>query len=230
MAERPPMSNPYLGGAFAPVQQEYTLTELEVSGTIPEHLDGRYLRNGPNPIGEIDPALYHWFIGDAMVHGIRIRDKKAEWYRNRYVRGPQTVQALGEIPPPGRHVGLLPIGANTNVIGHAGRTIALIEGGISCYELTDALDTVGACDFDGTLPGGYAAHPKRDPDTDPPTLDRWTVDLAYGKVRESRLDDRAQEFSRVNERRLGKRYRFGYTPAVGERVPESTLLKHDLIG
>src|SRR5574337_1680945 len=165
MAERPPMSNPYLGGAFAPVQQEYTLTELEVSGTIPEHLDGRYLRNGPNPIGEIDPALYHWFIGDAMVHGIRIRDKKAEWYRNRYVRGPQTVQALGEIPPPGRHVGLLPIGANTNVIGHAGRTIALIEGGISCYELTDELDTVGVCDFDGTLSGGYTAHPKRDPDT-----------------------------------------------------------------
>jgi len=33
------------------------------------------------------------------------------------------------------------------------------------YELTDELDTLGACDFDGTLPGGYTAHPHRDPDT-----------------------------------------------------------------
>jgi carotenoid cleavage dioxygenase len=157
------MANPYLEGLFAPIQHEYTLTDLEVTGTIPQHLDGRYLRNGPNPIGEIDPALYHWFIGDGMVHGLRIRDGKAEWYRNRFVRGPVTAKTLGERPPRGQHVGVSPIGANTNVIGHAGRTFALIEAGVSAYELTDELDTVGACDFDGTLPGGYVAHPKRDP-------------------------------------------------------------------
>jgi carotenoid cleavage dioxygenase-like enzyme len=46
---------PYLQGPFAPLQDEYTLTDLEVAGTIPDYLDGRYLRNGPNPIGEIDP-------------------------------------------------------------------------------------------------------------------------------------------------------------------------------
>src|SRR2546430_6778815 len=33
------------------------------------------------------------------------------------------------------------------------------------YELTYELDTVGPCDFAGTLPGGYTAHPKRDPAT-----------------------------------------------------------------
>ena len=33
------------------------------------------------------------------------------------------------------------------------------------YELTDELDTVGPCDFDGTLSGGYTAHPHRDPTT-----------------------------------------------------------------
>ena len=27
------------------------------------------------------------------------------------------------------------------------------------------MDTVGVCDFDGTLTGGYTAHPKRDPET-----------------------------------------------------------------
>jgi carotenoid cleavage dioxygenase len=50
-------------------------------------------------------------------------------------------------------------------VGHAGKTLALVEGGVANYELTDQLDTVGPCDFDGTLAGGYAAHPHRDPRT-----------------------------------------------------------------
>ncbi|MGB8404602.1 MAG: carotenoid oxygenase family protein [Mycobacterium sp.] len=158
------MTNRYLEGVFAPMPEELTLTDLDVAGTIPDYLDGRYLRNGPNPIGEVDPELYHWFIGDGMVHGIRIRDGKAEWYRNRWVRGPMTAQALGE-PGPTGHFGPSGIGANTNVLAHAGKTLALIEGGIANYELTDELDTVGICDFDGTLTGGYTAHPKRDPET-----------------------------------------------------------------
>ncbi len=53
---------------------------------------------------------------------------------------------------------------NTNVIGHAGRTYAIVEAGARPYELTDELDTVGPSDFGGTLPGGYTAHPKRDPE------------------------------------------------------------------
>ena len=158
------MTNRYLEGEFAPLHEEYTLTDLEVAGTIPEYLDGRYLRNGPNPIGEIDPELYHWFVGDGMVHGIRIRGGKADWYRNRWVRGPQVAKALGESAPAGRF-GTSAIGANTNVIGHAGKTIALIEAGVANYELTEELDTAGVCEFDGTLSGGYTAHPKRDPET-----------------------------------------------------------------
>ena len=57
-----------------------------VTGTIPAELDGRYLRNGPNPITDPDPATHHWFVGTGMVHGIRLRDGRAEWYRNRYPR------------------------------------------------------------------------------------------------------------------------------------------------
>ena len=52
---------------------------------------------------------------------------------------------------------------NTNVIGHAGRTFAIVEAGARPYELTDELETIGPCDFGGTLDGGYTAHPKRDP-------------------------------------------------------------------
>ncbi len=51
------------------------------------------------------------------------------------------------------------------MIAHAGRTLALIEGGLSNYELTDELDTVGVCDFDGTLTGRLHRPPQADPET-----------------------------------------------------------------
>lgn len=33
-------------------------------------------------MAEVDPGTYNWFTGDGMVHGVRIRDGRAEWYRN----------------------------------------------------------------------------------------------------------------------------------------------------
>jgi carotenoid cleavage oxygenase len=160
-------ANPYLDDFLAPVSAEVTATDLAVTGHIPEFLDGRYLRNGPNPVAEVDAATYHWFSGDGMVHGVALRDGKAGWYRNRWVRSPSVCGSLGE-PAPGRldpRAGMLALGANTNVLTHAGKTLALVEGGVANFELTDQLDTVGTCDFDGTLAGGYTAHPHRDPRT-----------------------------------------------------------------
>lgn len=157
-------SNPFLTGNFAPVSQEQTVTDLAVTGAIPEHLDGRYLRNGPNPIGQIDPVAYNWFIGDGMVHGVRIRDGKAEWYRNRWVRNRPVTKALRE-PSHGRASTGLDAATNTHVISQAGRTFAVAEAGAPVFELTDELDSVGPCDFDGTLPGAYSGHTQRDPAT-----------------------------------------------------------------
>jgi carotenoid cleavage dioxygenase len=155
------VDSPFLTDNFRPVREELAAGPLAVSGSVPGHLDGRYLRIGPNPIAETDPAKYHYFLGDGMVHGVRLRDGRAEWYRNRYVRSADVARQLGE-PPPERQTLSSP---NTNVIGQAGRTFALMEGGAPPCELTDELDTVGACNFDGTLSGGYTAHPHRDPDT-----------------------------------------------------------------
>jgi carotenoid cleavage dioxygenase len=364
--------NPYLQGNFAPVQQEVTATDLPVSGQVPEALCGRYLRNGPNPVSTPEPATYHWFTGDGMVHGIRLRDGRAEWYRNRWVRSVEVARVLGEEPRPGAGVHAdMDFGPNTNVIGHAGRTFAIVEAGTRPYELTDELQTIGSCDFDGTLEGGYTAHPKRDPRSgelyavsyffgwgddvevtviDPqarvrssrrvtmggpvsvhdcaiteryvvlldlpvtfsmdaiaagasfpyrwqegyhsrvgllprdgdstdvvwhdvescyvfhpmnafdepggdgivldvvrhpsmfrtqllgpsegtPTLERWHLDGRGGAVKEERLDDRGQEFPRVDERRVGLPHRYGYAVAVAETDQiagtESVLVRHD---
>ena len=153
----------WVQGPFAPVTEEVTAFDLAVTGTLPPELDGRYLRNGPNPIGPVDPAKHHWFVGDGMVHGVRLRDGRAEWYRNRWVRGSAVSEALGEPKVPGG--GVFGDVANTNVIGHAGRTFAIVEAGGPIAELDDELGTRCFTDLDGTLPNGFTAHPKRDPET-----------------------------------------------------------------
>jgi carotenoid cleavage dioxygenase len=64
-----------------------------------------------------------------------------------------------------------------------------------------------------------------------PTLDRWTIDRSAGKVREERLDERGNEFPRVNETLLMSQHRYGYTvEAVNTDTAFDTarLLKHDL--
>ena len=70
------------------------------------------------------------------------------------------------------------------------------------------------------------------PDEGTPTLERWHLDGHGGAVKEERLDDRGQEFPRVDERRVGRPHRYGYAVAVGESDDilgtESVLLRHDL--
>ncbi len=46
---------------------------------------------------------------------------------------------------------------------------------MACYEINDELDTVGVCDFDGTLTGGYTAHPKHDPETGELHAVSWSI-------------------------------------------------------
>jgi carotenoid cleavage dioxygenase len=64
-----------------------------------------------------------------------------------------------------------------------------------------------------------------------PTLDRWTVDLSAGKVRDERLDDRGQEFPRVNETLAMSRHRYGYAVEsvnTDDAFTTASILKHDL--
>ncbi|MBL8652446.1 MAG: carotenoid oxygenase family protein [Sphingopyxis sp.] len=162
---RPTDAHPFLTGIHKPMTEEVTLEELRVDGEIPAALTGRYLRNGPNPAEAPDPASYHWFTGAGMVHGIRIEGGKADWYRNRWVRGSEACDVLGEDLPPGpRHANN--DAPNTNVVGMAGRTFAIVEAGGKPVELGYELDTIAHNPFDGTLVGSFTAHPHHDPATD----------------------------------------------------------------
>lgn len=154
--------NPYLEGIHKPLPSETTLTDLRVTGAIPAELDGRYIRIGPNPITPPNPGTYHWFTGDGMVHGVRLKAGKAEWYRNRWIRSCAVSEALGEAPVPGPHEPPFDI-VNTNVLGHAGKTWALVEAGGCPVQIDDELNTIAYDPWDGTLKGGsYTAHPHVD--------------------------------------------------------------------
>jgi len=162
-AKAPAGAHPYLAGIHAPMREELTLANLDVTGVIPPALDGRYLRIGPNATGQPNPARYHWFTGDGMVHGVRISGGQALWYRNRWVRTTAVSRALGEPMAPGPRIAEVPV--NTNVISQAGRFFALVEAGGTPVELDGALTTRAHNPFDGTLRGTYSAHPHRDPDS-----------------------------------------------------------------
>jgi len=156
-----PEHNRFLEGPFAPVEEEITAFDLPVTGSLPAELSGRYLRNGPNPLGLDDPN-YHWFLGAGMVHGVRLRNGKAEWYRNRWVRSQAIAAQHGEKWQGGPVHENTDFAANTHIISHGGRILATVEAGPLPYELDDELGTIGPYDFGGTLPGGFAAHTKLD--------------------------------------------------------------------
>jgi carotenoid cleavage dioxygenase-like enzyme len=162
---KPPVTpHPFLTGLHTPMQAEKTLTDLRVTGTLPTDLDGRYIRIGPNPATPPNPASYHWFLGDGMVHGVRLRGGKAEWYRNRWIKSTAVTAALGLPDAPGPRNGRSDT-VNTNVLGHAGSTWALVEAGSYPVRINEDLETIAHDPFGGTLKGGFSAHPHLDPDT-----------------------------------------------------------------
>ena len=132
--------NYYLQGNYAPVKEIITEDNLEVVGSIPKELSGLYLRNGPNPIGSPNVKKYHWFTGEGMLHGVRIDEGKAIWYRNNLVGS----------------------GNNTHVISHAGKIYAIAEAGDKPVEIDQQLNSLDTDPFHGTLETGFTAHTKFD--------------------------------------------------------------------
>ncbi|MEM9037531.1 MAG: carotenoid oxygenase family protein [Actinomycetota bacterium] len=147
---------------LAPVQRETTHLDLEIDGRLPEVLDGLYVRNGPNQLGETNPML-HYFSGHGMLHGMRLRDGRAAWYRNRAVRAGDVPAILGEADPGGPVLNGMDFSPNTNVAVFADRLYATNEAGIACVEFDDALETIGRSDLGGALADGFTGHHKVDP-------------------------------------------------------------------
>lgn len=168
---------PDLRGNLFPVADELDVASCSVTGEVPEGLRGSFVRNGPNPMFE-PLGRYHMFDGDGMLHGVTFDDGRVS-YRNRWIRsrglGAEVAHersiypGLGDVMNfPDRSLtgdaGPVKNPANTHIISHAGRYLALWEGGLPT-EVTASLDTVGEYDFDGRLKGSMTAHPRLDPRT-----------------------------------------------------------------
>ena len=147
-------------GNFAPVRDEVEAFDLKIEGALPRALAGVYMRNGPNPK---NGASAHWFVGNGMLHGVRLEDGNAKWYRNRYVRTPRLDDSRPATDP-STIMDRMRSSANTNIVRHAGRYLALEEAHFP-FEVTGDLTTVGAVDFGGKLATAFTAHPKFCPET-----------------------------------------------------------------
>jgi carotenoid cleavage dioxygenase len=168
-----PADHPFLHGYFAPLHLEGDATHLPVSGTLPHELDGTLYRIGPNP--RFAPrGRYEWFAGDGMVHEFRLSGGRAA-YRNRYVRTPkwQLEDEAGESLSAGtlapsplddpRLAQLRSTLANTNIVRHGGKLLALEEVHAPYALDAKSLSSLGYETYGGDLAGPMTAHPKVDP-------------------------------------------------------------------
>jgi carotenoid cleavage dioxygenase-like enzyme len=161
---------PMLEGVHAPVFAERVFDRMEVIGEIPADLNGVYLRNGPNqryrPNGR-----YHWFDGDAMLHGVHF-DRGRATYRNKWIRS--DAFRKNELAGAERYWGVMDTHKdrtdrpmrdtpNTDVIGHAGVAVASWYLCGTPYRVDPiTLETLGPADFARGQHGAFSAHPKVD--------------------------------------------------------------------
>ncbi|MBV8976739.1 MAG: carotenoid oxygenase family protein [Alphaproteobacteria bacterium] len=202
--------NPYLTGNFAPLHSEDDFPALKIRGEFPKALRGSYYRNGPNPQFPPRDPNHHWFAGDGMIHALHVGDGKVS-YLNRYVHTNKYVlehaagrSLFGTFGNPmtsdasvvGKDSGV----ANTNIVWHAGKLLALEEAH-NPYELDPlTLASRGYVDYAGPAMR-FTAHPKMDPETGEMVFFGYsagagffTDDIAYGVVDKAGAVTRLDQF------------------------------------
>lgn len=167
--------NPFLARGYASQRIEFDVPELRIEGDWPTTLAGTFYRIGPNP--QFEPlAPYNPLMGDGMVHAFHVRNGRIV-YRNRWVRtgrwrrehaaGRALFATSGPPTSDDPEAGPRPVDgvANTNLVWHGGRLLALEEGAGPVEIDPQTLETIGSWTFDGALPRNMTAHPKIDPAT-----------------------------------------------------------------
>ncbi|WP_169798293.1 carotenoid oxygenase family protein [Sphingomonas soli] len=163
-------------GFQRPQRVECDIYDLEIEGEIPAALNGCFFRCGPEH--QYPPLLGDdiYINGDGMVSMLRFQNGYVD-YKIRYVRTEkfklerEARRALfGAYRNPftddpsvaGKDRGT----ANTNVIWHGGKLLALKEQSLPVALNPITLETTGRWDYDGRVTSKtVTAHPKIDPDT-----------------------------------------------------------------
>lgn len=146
------------------ITTELTREPLVVDGKLPPELDGVMFRNGPGRFERGNGAYGHPFDGDGHVLRLEIGSAGVH-FSNRFVRTGTFLheeqadriayRAFGTNIPGGVAANLLRVNfknaANTSVVWHAGRLLALWEGGPPHRLDPETLETRGTESFDGML-------------------------------------------------------------------------------
>lgn len=170
---------------YAPVDREISVANVTGAGSIPRDINGIFVQATPNPAFPPGPG-HSWFDGDGMVQSVEIVNGTAH-YRNRWVNTKGLIEdreagratyvgSLAKLKAGKRHKNT----ANTDLVWHAGRLLALWWEGGEPYELTlPSLDTVGTYDYGGTLDIGMTSHVKVDPKTGELFFIAWGTRAPY---------------------------------------------------
>ncbi|MEU8900278.1 carotenoid oxygenase family protein [Nocardia sp. NPDC048505] len=164
--------SPFLAGHHRPTRMEVDAPDLFVEGELPTDLAGVFYRNGAEPLYPPLDEDYHWFDGDGMVYAFFLAGGRVSM-RNRWVR---TDKLLLEMRAGRRLFGVhgnpattdpLAAGtryntANTNIVIHGGKLLALMEGAPPVELDPRTLDTLGEEHYGGVVTTTFSAHPKVD--------------------------------------------------------------------
>jgi len=183
--------HPQLRGNFAPIRMECDLQDIIVTGDMPQDLDVTYYRNGPDP--QYAPrGQHHWFAGDGMLHMFGIQGGRVS-YRNRWARTAKWQaerdagrSLFGAFNPMENDPSVANIEtnglANTNVVWHGNKLLALEEGN-SPFEMDPhTLESRGSWDFNKRYQGPMTAHPKMDPVTGEMLFFGYMADGPFSKA------------------------------------------------
>ena len=128
-------------------------------------------------------------------------------------------------------------GARVGVIDRASLAGDAVDAAPTWFEIdpcwvfhpVNAYDTptgvvIDVCQFDKVF-----AHDVTGPgDPYPPQLWRWELDLGGTAVTRTLIDERVQEFPRIDQRRWSSRHRYGYTTELMSGNGAPSILAHDL--
>ncbi len=162
--------NPFLEGHYAPWPMEGDIPRVFVKGAIPKNLNGVFFRNGPNPQFPVQQA--HWFEGDGMLHAFYFNDGNVR-YSNRWIRTERfSLENKAQKSLFGAAMGLETIDAsvlgvnrntaNTNIIYHAGKLLALQESSLPLEIEPQTLVTKEYFTAGGKIIDSFCAHPHFD--------------------------------------------------------------------
>ena len=164
----------FLRSNFGAIGFESDAPDLMTTGKLPRELNGTLFRNGPNPM--FAPRdQYHMVSGDGMVHAFKLAAGRVSC-RNRWARTQKLEREIaaghalfGTFGNPATSdpavVGLPDHVANTHVIWHGQRLLALEEFNLPFELEPHTLASRGSFDYAGALQGPMTARPKLDPKT-----------------------------------------------------------------